>query len=161
VFPICVLITTGSVQCYLVRHLCLVRRLARLLTHVSDSIAAGLNVTTVQFQNWNPNIIGLCDAVQAGQHVCKSPPGTTGTYTLAPPLLGTDADAGNQQQGGSGKSVHSIDRSVLTILRWSRDSDNDYSAGAFYASCSTRSDSFGCLHYMQFLTNSCTRAWMR
>jgi hypothetical protein len=75
----------------------------KFLTRDSDTIASSLNVTTVQFQTWNPNVIGLCDALQTGQYVCKSPPGVTGTYTLAPPPLGTDADAGNQQRGGSGE----------------------------------------------------------
>ncbi|KAH3941458.1 hypothetical protein HBI56_198660 [Parastagonospora nodorum] len=70
-----------------------------------DTMANSLNITTVQFQSWNPNIIGLCDGLQAGQYVCKSAPGVTGTYTLAPPPLGTDADAGNQQRGGSGGVV--------------------------------------------------------
>ncbi|KAF2649567.1 carbohydrate-binding module family 50 protein [Lophiostoma macrostomum CBS 122681] len=69
-----------------------------------DTVASTLNATTVQFQTWNPNIIGLCDVLQAGQYVCKSPPGASG-YTLAPPPLGTDADAGNQQRGGSGGVV--------------------------------------------------------
>ncbi|KAF2036026.1 hypothetical protein EK21DRAFT_83752 [Setomelanomma holmii] len=82
---------------------CSLQRIASGAT--CDTMASSLNVTTVQFQNWNPNIIGLCDALQAGQYVCKSPPGVTGTYTLAPPPLGTDADAGNQQRGGSGGVV--------------------------------------------------------
>jgi hypothetical protein len=82
----------------------------------SDSMASSLNVTTTQFQAWNPNIIGLCDALQVGQYVCKSPPGVTGTYTLAPPPLGTDADAGNQQRGGSGKFFQYVFAEPLLIL---------------------------------------------
>jgi len=73
----------------------------------SDSFASTLpgNVTTVQLLTWNPNIQGLCDSLTAGQMVCVSAPGVVGTYTLAPPPLGTGADAGNQQRGGDGGRV--------------------------------------------------------
>lgn len=73
----------------------------------SDSLASSLpgNITTVQFLTWNKNIMGLCDSVTAGQYVCISAPGVNGTYTLAPPPLGTSADAGNQQRGGAGGIV--------------------------------------------------------
>ncbi|CZS88472.1 uncharacterized protein RAG0_00214 [Rhynchosporium agropyri] len=72
-----------------------------------DSFAAGLsgNITTVQLLLWNRNIQGLCDSLTAGQSVCVSAPGVTGSYTLAPPPLGTGADAGNQQRGGPGGRV--------------------------------------------------------
>ncbi|TEY30753.1 hypothetical protein BOTCAL_0847g00020 [Botryotinia calthae] len=72
-----------------------------------DSFASSLpgNVTTVQLLNWNPNIQGLCDSLTAGQMVCVAAPGVNGTYTLAPPPLGTGADAGNQQRGGDGGRV--------------------------------------------------------
>ncbi|PQE27499.1 hypothetical protein CJF31_00009116 [Rutstroemia sp. NJR-2017a BVV2] len=72
-----------------------------------DLFASSLpgNVTTVQLLNWNPNIQGLCDSLTAGQMVCIAAPGVNGTYTLAPPPLGTGADAGNQQRGGDGGRV--------------------------------------------------------
>lgn len=78
-----------------------------ILTVGSDSLASSLpgNMTTVQFLTWNKNIIGLCDNPLAGQYVCVSAPGVNGTYTLAAPPLGTDADAGNQQRGGPGGVV--------------------------------------------------------
>lgn len=59
----------------------------------------------MQFLTWNKNIIGLCDSPLAGQYICVSASGVNGTYTLAAPPLGTDADAGNQQRGGPGGVV--------------------------------------------------------
>lgn len=72
-----------------------------------DTLASSFpgNVTTVQFQNWNPNILGLCDSPTVGQYVCAGAPGVNGTYTLAPPPLGTSPNAGNQQRGGQGGVV--------------------------------------------------------
>ncbi|OCL06228.1 carbohydrate-binding module family 50 protein [Glonium stellatum] len=61
------------------------------------------NITTIQFLNWNPNIIGLCDSLYPGQYVCTRLPG--GSFSLAPPPLGTGANAGNQQRGGAGGIV--------------------------------------------------------
>ena len=43
--------------------------------------------------------------IHAHQPTSSSPPGTTGVYSLAPPPLGTSADAGNQQRGGAGGVV--------------------------------------------------------
>ncbi|KAF8853381.1 hypothetical protein BDZ45DRAFT_806667 [Acephala macrosclerotiorum] len=54
---------------------------------------------------WNKNILGLCDILLPLQYICASAPVINGTYTLAPPPLGTDADAGNQQRGGPGGVV--------------------------------------------------------
>ncbi|KAL5315967.1 hypothetical protein ACEPPN_016841 [Leptodophora sp. 'Broadleaf-Isolate-01'] len=59
-----------------------------------------LNVSTSLFLSWNPNILGLCDSLTAGQYVCSSPPG--GTYTLPPPINGTNTDASGQNRGGQG-----------------------------------------------------------
>jgi hypothetical protein len=44
-----------------------------LTYHNSDSLAQSLpgNITTVQLLKWNPNIMGLCDGVTAGQYICK------------------------------------------------------------------------------------------
>ncbi|KAI0431904.1 hypothetical protein F5Y09DRAFT_340145 [Xylaria sp. FL1042] len=70
-----------------------------------DDLAATLNVTTVQFLSWNPNIMGLCDSLTEGQFFCSSAPGTNSSYTLPTPPLGTDADSGNQQRGGQGGVV--------------------------------------------------------
>ena len=43
----------------------------RLTAH-SDSIAASIagNITLTQFLSWNPNVMGLCDAVTDGQYIC-------------------------------------------------------------------------------------------
>lgn len=76
----------------------------------SDALAASLpgNTTTVQLLSWNRNIRGLCDSLTPNQYICTTAPGTGTTgapYTLAPPPLGTDANAGNQQRGGSGGVV--------------------------------------------------------
>jgi hypothetical protein len=73
----------------------------------SDSPASTVsgNVTTVQFLTWNKHIFGLCDTVMAGQYVRVSASGVNRTYTLAPPSLGTSADAGSQQRGGPGGRV--------------------------------------------------------
>jgi hypothetical protein len=37
-----------------------------------DALAQSVpgNATTVQFLNWNPNVLGLCDNLTAGQYVC-------------------------------------------------------------------------------------------
>ncbi|MCJ1269693.1 hypothetical protein MMC22_009585 [Lobaria immixta] len=72
-----------------------------------DTLASSIpgNHTTIQFLTWNPNIMGLCDNPTVGQYVCSAAPGVNGTYTLSPPPLGTDADAGNQQRGGPGGVV--------------------------------------------------------
>ncbi|ORY11047.1 hypothetical protein BCR34DRAFT_614845 [Clohesyomyces aquaticus] len=70
-----------------------------------DSLALSVpgNATTIQFMNWNPNILGLCDSLTPGQYICTRPPG--GNYHLATPPLGESANAGNQQRGGAGGIV--------------------------------------------------------
>ncbi|KAI0124099.1 hypothetical protein BJ170DRAFT_697065 [Xylariales sp. AK1849] len=70
-----------------------------------DTLATSFNITTVQFLGWNRNIMGLCDSPTLGQYICASAPGTNSSYSLAPPPLGTGADAGNQQRGGAGGIV--------------------------------------------------------
>ncbi|SPQ21516.1 05f4d12e-4c34-47ca-9eeb-bd15fa2afc2d [Thermothielavioides terrestris] len=58
-----------------------------------------LNVTTQMFLSWNPNIIGPCENLTAGQYVCADNPG--GSY--APPALAPpDVGAGGQERGGPG-----------------------------------------------------------
>lgn len=68
-----------------------------------DSLAASfsttkLNVTTVSFLSWNPNINGLCDSLPAGDYVCASAPG--GSYIPPAPPPGS-ANANGQQRGGN------------------------------------------------------------
>ncbi|KAK9772777.1 hypothetical protein AB5N19_03209 [Seiridium cardinale] len=98
---------TGSNTCQVTGTVCLpaacsLQQLAGGET--CDTLAAGFKITTVQFLSWNRNIMGLCDNLKP-QNICASAPGTKGSYTLAPPPLGTDADAGNQQRGGQGGIV--------------------------------------------------------
>lgn len=69
-----------------------------------DSLAkefstSSLNVTTTQLLTWNPSINGLCDTLDPGDYVCKSPPG--GSYIPPPPPAGSSSDAG-QSRGGTG-----------------------------------------------------------
>lgn len=66
----------------------------------SSLSTAGSNtspVTTVQFMNWNPNVNGLCDNLNQGDHVCISAPG--GSY-VPPPVSSTDLSASALQRGG-------------------------------------------------------------
>ena len=55
------------------------------------------NVTVTQFTIWNPNLLGLCDQLVAGQYACISAPG--GTY-ISPPASNSSTDAGSQERGG-------------------------------------------------------------
>ncbi|KAK3333069.1 hypothetical protein B0T19DRAFT_458160 [Cercophora scortea] len=70
-----------------------------------ETMANSLNATVIQFQQWNPNLKGLCDALLPGQYICTAAPGVNGTYVLAPPPLGDTANDGNQQRGGPGGVV--------------------------------------------------------
>jgi LysM repeat protein len=68
-----------------------------------DGLAASystgsLNISTSLFLRWNPNIIGLCDALTVGQFVCSGPP--SGVFTLPPPINGTNTDGNGQVRGG-------------------------------------------------------------
>ncbi|RKU41544.1 hypothetical protein DL546_001268 [Coniochaeta pulveracea] len=91
-------------------------------TCASLAAAVGGNTTLTQFLKWNPYVMGLCDSLTAGQYICMSSPGTTGTYTLAPPPLGTDAGDGNQQRGGAG--------GIVTPTTTATDTWNPISGGA-------------------------------
>ncbi|KAI1880137.1 hypothetical protein JX265_001758 [Neoarthrinium moseri] len=110
-------VSTGALQWYTNSDQCTVRSTACLpppcqlkQVKVGDScasLAAGVagNITKVQFQKWNPYVLGLCDSLTEAQYVCVSSPGSNGTFVLPAPPLGTDADAGNQQRGGAGGVV--------------------------------------------------------
>ncbi|KAI0437595.1 hypothetical protein F4803DRAFT_555865 [Xylaria telfairii] len=74
-------------------------------TSIAASIGAANSTTLAQFLKWNSYVLGLCDSLTAGQYVCVTSPGTTGSFSLPPPPLGTDADSGNQQRGGPGGVV--------------------------------------------------------
>ena len=70
-----------------------------------------LNVTTISFLSWNPNINGLCDSLPAGDYVCASAPG--GSYIPPQPPPGT-ANANGQQRGGNdGSSAGTPDNTTL------------------------------------------------
>ncbi|KAI1212568.1 uncharacterized protein F4807DRAFT_450236 [Annulohypoxylon truncatum] len=100
---------TGSDTCQVSKSICLPAacKLAQVASGDTCATLAGAagNVTISQFLKWNTHIMGLCDSLTAGQYVCTSAPGLTGSYSLAPPPLGTGADAGNQQRGGAGGVV--------------------------------------------------------
>jgi hypothetical protein len=64
---------TGNVTCQITTAVCLPAAcILQLVTssQTCDSIAASLNITTVQFLSWNRNVIGLCDSLTAGQYIC-------------------------------------------------------------------------------------------
>jgi hypothetical protein len=75
-------VTTGDVQsatnsdtCTLSSPICLPMGCGLVQTKsgdTCDSLAQSVpgNATAVQFLNWNPNILGLCDSVTPGQYVC-------------------------------------------------------------------------------------------
>ncbi|KAK3692974.1 hypothetical protein B0T22DRAFT_532340 [Podospora appendiculata] len=70
-----------------------------------ETMAKSLNGTVIQFQQWNPNLKGLCDALLKGQYICTAAPGVNGTYVLAAPPLAAAGNDGNQQRGGPGGVV--------------------------------------------------------
>lgn len=84
---------------------CSLQQVASGDTCTSIAASIGGDTTLAQFMKWNPYILGLCDSLTEGQYVCITSPGTTGTFTLPAPPLGTDADANNQQRGGAGGIV--------------------------------------------------------
>lgn len=75
-------VTTGNIQsatnndsCTFSSSICLPLGCGLIQTKsgdTCDSLAQSVpgNATTVQFLNWNPNILGLCDSVTPGQFVC-------------------------------------------------------------------------------------------
>lgn len=54
---------------------------------------AANNITTYQLLAWNPNIIGLCDSLQAGQYICVRYVAKNGWCTLHPcsPLIASQS----------------------------------------------------------------------
>ncbi|KAK0117167.1 hypothetical protein ONS96_013000 [Cadophora gregata f. sp. sojae] len=99
---------TGSDTCVVSNATCVPRPCTLKQVVAGDSCkslstaytTSALNVSTSLFLSWNPNIIGLCDSLTAGQYICSSPPG--GAYTLLPPINGTNADSAGQVRGGQG-----------------------------------------------------------
>ena len=55
------------------------------------------NITTTQFVTWNPNLLGFCDQLTAGQYACVTAPG--GSY-ISPPVSNATTNDGTQQRGG-------------------------------------------------------------
>jgi LysM repeat protein len=61
------------------------------------------NITTTQFETWNPNMLGFCDQLVADQYVCISAPG--GSYISPPASNSTSNDSGQQRGGGDGSGT--------------------------------------------------------
>ena len=66
---------------------------------------AQINITSTQFQTWNPNLLGFCDQLLVGQHVCVTALG--GSY-ISPPVFNATTDEGTQQRGGGDGSGTAI-----------------------------------------------------
>jgi hypothetical protein len=93
-------LASGNVNCSFTASACVPAacQLDQVAANTScDSLVASIsnstsNVTTVQLLTWNPNILGLCDALSA-QYACVGPPG--GAYSLQI-TNATNAAAGDQ-----------------------------------------------------------------
>ncbi|KAL9004719.1 MAG: hypothetical protein Q9188_002471 [Gyalolechia gomerana] len=75
---------------------------------------ADLNVTTVQFLTWNPNINGLCDSLTVGDYVCASAPG--GSYSPPPPPPGSVNANGQQRGGNDGSNAGNPDNTTTPAM---------------------------------------------
>lgn len=93
-------VLTGEWDCFAAQEICApapceLRRIGwdetceTLRASLATNTTANGSVTTVQFSDWNPRIIGACDDVRGDQYICTSPPG--GAYVGPPPVYAPTA----------------------------------------------------------------------